>query len=309
MRLSMMAEMRPASFRRNRTNWRRRSASRYSAAMRPAPRMLLLGAFTAAALAAVAGGTWLALRPEPVETLEEALPLPPEPPRLADGPEMESCLGLLRVDPEGALAYAMRWEIEGGGEGAQQCAGLALIALGEPQRAAQRLELLAMNSQAGPAARAAVFTQAAQAWLMAGEANRAFGATTMALTLTPDDADLLVDRAVALGTLARYSEAVMDLDRALTLDPTRAEALVFRAAAWRHMDRAEAARRDVERAIAITPDNPEALLERGILRQLAGDTEGARMDWERAVELAPNSATADLALQNLALNEAGPSRR
>ena len=301
--------MRPAQPCRNRFNWRRRDASRYSAAMRRPPRLLLLGAFTAAALAAIAGGAWFALSPEPAETLEEALPLPPEPPRLADGPEMENCLGLLRLDPEGALAYAMRWEIEEGGEGARQCGGLAMIALGEPRRAAERLEDLARASRAGQSARAAVFTQAAQAWLMAGDANRAYGATTMALTLTPDDADLLVDRAVALGTIGRYGEAVMDLDRALAIDPVRAEALVFRAAAWRHLDRAEPARRDVERALSISPDNPEALLERGILRQLGGDTEGARMDWERAVELSPNSATADLALQNLALNEAGPSRR
>lgn len=277
--------------------------------MRPT-RPLLLGAFAAAAITALAGGAWFAFGPSPLESAEEeALPLPPEPPRLADGPEMERCLGLLRTDPDEARNFASRWAAEDGGEGAAQCGALALLALGDPLRAAERLERLATESHAGAAARASVFTQAAQAWTMAGEMNRAFGATTMALTLTPDDPDLLVDRAAALGSLGRYAEAVADLDRALRLDPMRADALVFRAAAWRQLDRAEAARRDIERALAISPDSPEALLERGILRQLAGDTEGARMDWERAVELAPNSATADLAMQNLALNEAGPSRR
>ncbi len=276
--------------------------------MRPA-RLLFLGAFAAAALAALVAGGWMWLRPAAETAVEEPLPLPPEPPRLADGPEMERCLALLRTDPDEALAFATSWEAGDGNEGARQCGALAMISLGDPANAAQRLETLAAASRAGSAARAAVYAQAAQAWLMAGDTNRAFGATTRALTLTPDDADLLVDRAVALGTAGRYGEAVMDLDRALTLDPLRAEALVFRAAAWRHLDRAEPARRDIERALDLNPDNPEALLERGILRQLAGDTEGARMDWERAVELAPNSATADLALQNLALNEAGPSRR
>jgi len=67
--------------------------------------------------------------------------------------------------------------------------------------------------------------------------------------------------------------------------------------------------RDVTRALAIEPENAEALLERGILRQLRGDPGGAREDWERAIRLSPNSATADLAAQNLALNEAGPLRR
>jgi regulator of sirC expression with transglutaminase-like and TPR domain len=275
---------------------------------RPA-RNLLLGAFAAAVLAALSAAAWIVAAPRVALTAEEVLPVPPEPPRLADGPEMERCLALLRTDAEDAQAFARRWDAEGGGEGARHCDALAMLALGDPARAAERLEALALRSRAGGTARAAVFAQAAQAWLMAGQPNRAFGATTMALTLTPDDADLLVDRAVALGSLTRYREAIADLDRALAIAPDRAEALVFRAAAWRHLDRTENALRDIARALAISPDNPEALLERGILRQLGGDGAGARSDWERAIALAPDTATADLAAQNLALNEAGPFRR
>jgi tetratricopeptide (TPR) repeat protein len=277
--------------------------------MRLAARNLLLGAFTAAALASLGTGLWVVGAPRPAPAAEDVLPLPPEPPRLADGPEMQRCLGLLQTDAEGARGFAATWAAAGGAEGARHCEALAVLALGDAARAADRLEALASRSLAGPAARAAVFAQAAQAWLMAGEAGRAFGATTMALTLAPDDTDLLIDRAVALGSLGRYREAVEDLDRALAAEPDRAEALVFRAAAWRHMDRAEPARRDIERALAIAPGNAEALLERGILRQLAGDAAGARMDWERAIEVSPDSVAADLAAQNLALNEAGPARR
>jgi hypothetical protein len=47
----------------------------------------------------------------------------------------------------------------------------------------------------------------------------------------------------------------------------------------------------------------------GILRQLRGEAEAARRDWERVLDLAPVSAAADLAAQNLALIEAGPSQR
>jgi regulator of sirC expression with transglutaminase-like and TPR domain len=57
------------------------------------------------------------------------------------------------------------------------------------------------------------------------------------------------------------------------------------------------------------PDSAEALLERGILRQMGGDPAGAQADWERAIALAPDSAAADLARQNLTLNEVGPRRR
>jgi tetratricopeptide (TPR) repeat protein len=297
--------------------------------MRRQTRTMLLGAFAAAALTALGAGLWLGLPQVPgtpiasavpgatpeapasaVPTAEaDILPTPPEPPRLADGPEVERCFGLLRTDPEGARAFAEAWLGRGGGDGARHCLALALLATGEPAQAAGRLEALAARSPAGNVARASVFNQATQAWLMAGDANRAVGTATMALTLQPDDAAALIDRALAMGILGRFRESMLDLDRALLVDPQSVEALVFRAAAARHLERIEDAFRDIARALAIDPGNAEALLERGILRQMRGDVAGAREDWERAIELSPNSPTADLAIQNLALNEAGPQRR
>lgn len=268
----------------------------------------LLGAFAVALLALLAGA-WLLSRSSLLGPVADNLPLPPEPPRLADGPEYDRCLGMLNGDPQEALTWAEAWEATGGGEGARHCAALAVLGLGEPVRAAERLENLGARSRGSAPARAAVFAQASQAWLMGGNAARAFGAATMALTLTPTDVDLLVDRAIALALMSRYAEAVEDLNRALGLDPDRADAWVYRASAWRHLDQVEQAARDVARALELTPENPEALLERGIIRQLRGDVLGARDDWERAIMLSPDSPTADLAQQNLALNEAGPQRR
>lgn len=240
---------------------------------------------------------------------DNSLPLPPEPPRLTDSPEYDTCLTLLRTDPEDALAMAEAWEQHGGGEGARHCTALAQLALGEPERAAGRLERLASESKAGNAARAAVYAQAVQAWTMANQPGRAYGASTMALTLSPEDPALLVDRALAAASLGRYDEALLDLNHALKLEPGRPDTLVFRAAALRHLDRQADAMDDVESALARDPNHPEALLERGILKQLKGDTAGARRDWQRTVDTAPDSAAADLARQNLALNEAGPRRR
>ncbi|MDB5374662.1 MAG: tetratricopeptide repeat protein [Belnapia sp.] len=261
-------------------------------------------------LTAVAGTGWFVLSgPVMAEAAAETLPLPPDVPRLADGPEYERCLAMIRADAEGARGYAEAWEQAGGGEGARHCGALALLGLGEPERAAERLEQLGRSSRSSATTRASVFAQAGQAWMMAGDGNRAFGAATMGLTLTPNDAELLLDRAVALGTLGRYGAALEDVNRVLEIDGERAEAWVFRAAANRHLDKVDQAADDVARALALVPENAEALLERGIIRQLKGDTAGAKQDWERAVALAPDSATADLALQNLALNEAGPQRR
>lgn len=273
--------------------------------MRAPLRNALLGVFATALTTVAAGG----LLQDGPATLQAAEARPRETLRLAVGEEYEACLALLRTDPEGAIARAGAWEEQGGGEGARHCLALGLLAAGEPDRAAGRLERLAASSKASAPARAGVYAQAAQAWMMANAPNRAYGASTLALSLLPDDSALLVDRAVAAAALGRYNEALQDLDRAVTLDGSLAEAWVFRAAALRHLDRPEEAMRDAERALALEADNPEALLERGILRQLQGDAAGARMDWQHTIRVAPNSPAADLAMQNLALNEAGPRRR
>jgi tetratricopeptide (TPR) repeat protein len=265
--------------------------------------------FGAAAIAlASAGAAWFALG-RGDGPAEEVLPTPPEPPRLVDSPEYDRCLALLATDAQDALTHAEQWRREGGGEGAEHCAALATLGLGETEQAAEALEAVANRSQAGPAGRAAVYGQATQAWLLAENPVRAFAAATRALALTPDDTWLLMDRAVAAAAQGRHAEALADLDRATRLEPARGEAWVLRAATLRQLDRVELALQDIQRAIALEPENAEALLERGIIRQLRGDTEGARADWSRALELAPDSATADLAAQNLALNEAGPQRR
>jgi tetratricopeptide (TPR) repeat protein len=276
-------------------------------------RYAIIGGVALLALAA-AGLGWYALAPapsDPIETADDSLPLPlpPVPPRIAEGGDYEKCLGMLTNDPAGAQNFAEAWEATGGGDGATHCLGLATVALGEPDKGAQMLEQLANSSKGSNVARATVYGQADQAWMMAGDAGRAYGAATLALSLSPDDVDLLIDRAVAAGILERYQDAIDDLTHALDIDPRRPDAYTFRASAWRHMDHLDLAADDVGRALLLDPDQPEALLERGILRQRRNDDEGARADWQRAISLAPDTATADLAEQNLALLEAGPVRR
>jgi len=250
--------------------------------------------------------SWVPIEPPP-ESQALPLPVPPVPPRIAQGDDYERCLAMLERDPEGARTMAETWQSANGGEGAAHCLALATIELGEPETGAQMLEQIAGASKAPDLARAAVFGQAGQAWLMAGEAGRAYGAATLALALSPNDADLLIDRAVAAGTLKHFADAINDLDRALDIDPKRPDALVLRGSAWRHDGQLGLAKDDIDRALAQDPENAEAYLERGILRQRRGDVGGAHADWMRAIKLAPDSPTADLAQQNLALLEAGPA--
>ena len=156
--------------------------------MRAPLRPALPGAFAGALLTTLMAGTVLLLAPAPALAAEAgkqpaasgtgadaagALPLPPEPPRVASGPEYEACLALVRTDPEAAATRAGEWEERGGGDGARHCLALALLAAGDPEGAAGRLERLAAGSDAGTRARASVFAQAAQAWMMAGIPERA----------------------------------------------------------------------------------------------------------------------------------------
>ena len=273
-------------------------------------RPLIAGGLAVALLAGGGSAAWWRWHaPAPAPDEPETLPIPPVPPRVAQGEQYEHCLALLPQDPEGAQGFAETWATAGGGAGADHCLALARIALGDPEAGALLLERIAGGSAAPGAARAVVFDQASQAWLMAGAADRAFAAATQAVALAPDSPDLRIDRALAAEALERWQDAADDLGRALDSDPKRADALVLRGSAYRHLDRIEAARADVDRALALDPEDAEALLERGILRQRGNDRPGARADWERAVALAPDSQAADLAQQNLALLEAGPQRR
>jgi tetratricopeptide (TPR) repeat protein len=240
---------------------------------------------------------------------DAALPVPPEPPRLSQSPEYARCLDLLPADPVGARGFARGWFMQGGGEGAAQCEALAQLSLGEADAAAEALERIAARSEAGLAARAAVFGQAAEAWRAAGKPQRAAAAASLALALTPQDPDLLLERALARLALDQVSGALADLDLAAVLEADRAETWIWRAAAQRRLENFRSAEDSITTALRLAPRNVEALLERGILRQLRGEVEAARRDWERVLELAADSPAADLAAQNLALIEAGPSLR
>jgi tetratricopeptide (TPR) repeat protein len=274
-----------------------------------ANRLSVLAAVAALVLAGASGGLWW-WNADPAESdasADEILPIPPVPPRIAEGEDYDKCLAMLNTDPSGAIAFAEAWT--GGGEAAAHCRALSAIALGEPDIGADLLDKLASSSKAAPAARAVVFDQAGQGWMMAGAPGRAYASATRALALSPDEPDILIDRAVAGTSLERYRDAADDLTRALEVDPRRVDALVLRAAAWRQLGKLDQAQDDIDRAFAQDADNPDALLERGILRQRRGDPVGARRDWQRAMELSPDTATGDLAQQNLALLEAGPERR
>src|SRR5260370_28125416 len=125
-------------------------------------------------------------------------------------------------DAKAAHGLAASWHQRGGAHPAEHCLAVALIGLKQYKEAADRLEKLAPAMVHAPAPlRAEVLGQAAQAWLLAGDPERAYPAAAAPPALHPTHADLLVDRAEAAGSAGWFDKAIADLHRVLQANPPR----------------------------------------------------------------------------------------
>ena len=224
----------------------------------------------------------------------------------AEAATYDRCLKLAKQDPGAGKSLAQAWQERGGAHPADHCAAVALFELKQYKEAATRLEVLAQEMTMAPASlRAEVLDQAGQAWLLAGDPVRAYAASGQAVSLQPNDPDLLLDRAEAAASAGYFDKAVADLDHVLKTEPARVDALIYRASANRALGRLDPALADVEKALAQVPKSVPGLLERGNIRRLKGDLEGARQDWERIGRLAPGSRADMAARANLEHLEPG----
>jgi tetratricopeptide (TPR) repeat protein len=215
--------------------------------------------------------------------------------------EYRACLALAQSKPEEGWEEAIAWQSLGGGDPARHCAALALIGLGKHEEAAKRLESLAQQSRREEAIRAEMLAQAAQAWGLAGNPDRALADLDTGLELVPGQPDLILDKAVLLAGLGHHPEVIELLSKLLKAQPNRVEALTLRASAQRLLDRTAEAKADIDRALELDPVFPDALLERGMIRRVGGDQAGARADWMKAIEIAPEGPAADSARRNIEL--------
>jgi len=220
----------------------------------------------------------------------------------------EHCLTEVKRDAAAALTEAEQWSTERGGAASLHCAALALVELKRYPEAAQALEN-AGRITAGVAARAEIFDQEGNAWLLAGDPAKAERALSTALQLTPKDEDILADRARARGAAKDWSGALEDLTAVIALDPDRADIYVLRASALHAEGKKSEARADIAHALAIYPGYPEALVERGAMRLESGDTGGARADWQQAAREAPDSDAGQTARARLDALGASPNKK
>jgi tetratricopeptide (TPR) repeat protein len=214
--------------------------------------------------------------------------------------QYQACMSLLDRDPAGALDSAVEWERQGGGDAARHCKALALIRTGAVEDGALELERIAetMPQVKAPMA-ASLFAQAGQAWIRAGNPQRALYAQNQGLKLNPRDVDLLVDRAMNYGNSGLYFEALDDLNAAVDLSPEDPDVYALRAAAYRQLENPDLAEDNINQALKLSPSHPGALLERGYLRRSRGDAAGARTDWLTVIQVLPGTDLANEAQKNI----------
>ena len=210
-----------------------------------------------------------------------------------DSAHYRRCLSDTNANPAAALVDAESWVKSGGAVPAEHCAALALVNLKRYAEAGERLDKIAGGGGKLDATfREALFDQAGNAWLLAGDGARAVQSFSGALALSAGDADLFADLARAQAMRRDWQEVVLDLNAALQLAPRRADLLVLRASARRALKRYEDARADIEAALKLKPGDGDALVERGLLRRQIGDIGGARRDFEAALKTGSGNAAA-----------------
>ena len=217
-----------------------------------------------------------------------------------DAASYDRCMVTARVTPADGFEMASVWKEHGGGLPAEHCAGVALMGLKQYVLAGDQLETLGKEMvREAPSLRAQVLAQAGEAWLQAGQTEKARADLTAAIGLDPKDPSLLVDRARVHAAAKDYKAAKEDLNHALTGGASRGEVLTYRAAANRLSGDLKAARQDADGAVAAAPNSADAWLERANVRRLQKDDKGAHADWLKVLELAPDSPAADAARDNI----------
>lgn len=186
----------------------------------------------------------------------------------AEADRLEACVSKIEKAPEEAYEDALAWTFEGNRPGARQCTALALIALGNVEEGATRLERLASAPDAGSMEQRAIYMlQAGNAWMQIGAAEAAAVSFTEALKLAPGEPDLLLDRASAYMLIDDWDKALADLDALLKVLPNDVTALQMRAEAYLNTSKNDLALKDVETALAADPKNIDTLVMRGRVRE------------------------------------------
>ncbi len=222
----------------------------------------------------------------------------------------QRCADLAIADRAAGEAEASAWRMAGGGFLAQQCLGLAYATGGNLAAAARIFEEAARAAEVAKDRRsAALWAQAGNGWLAAGDAAKARGAMDAALAggglsgLALGEAYL--DRGRALVAAGDLAGARADINRALQTAGDDPLAWLLSATLARRSADLARARTDIAQALKRSPDDASVQLEAGNIAALSGDAAGARGGWTKAVELGGTGPVAASARAALAQFKAG----
>lgn len=201
----------------------------------------------------------------------------------------KACLEQIAKDQELAFEDAMIWRDQGGGRRARHCEAMALFALGHEGEAARRLDELAQGQDGGSETMRLNFrSEAANFWLAAEEADKAYASATAGLEYDEDNADLRIALARAHVLKGEVEKAEDELNRIIAADSAHAEALRYRADTRLRQGRLRGALDDIEASLAAEPESVETALLRGrineAIRLFEVTAEPDALPWEREKE-------------------------
>ncbi len=183
-------------------------------------------------------------------------------------PDYQACIAGLENDPEAVRQRAEKWLAAGGGPAALHCQAIGDLAAGYAGLAAVRLEELGSAPDAGDAlVRARIMSQAALAWLEAGEAERAELAIEQAFALAPEGGELYLAAAQVWLATEQYQATIDAVTAAEEQGYSSPEAYVASARAKMALLDDRGAAEDVVEALKLEPFNVDALTARGDLHQ------------------------------------------
>ena len=186
---------------------------------------------------------------------------------------------------------------------AKRCVGM--VAAGEARWADAAQAFADAAGAAGPGKTAALWAQAGNAWLAAGEPAKAATALDSALIAGVgqpgfDRGELMLDRARAAVAAGDLPGARRVLDQALALVPTDPLAWLLSATLARRSAEPPRAATDIAKALQLAPDDAAVQLEAGNIAALAGDEAGAKARWAEAARLQPTGPSGAAAKAALA---------
>ncbi|MFT8736505.1 MAG: tetratricopeptide repeat protein [Zymomonas mobilis] len=216
----------------------------------------------------------------------------------------DQCVGMIDQDPEQAAEIANTWRLSAGGVLANQCLGMAYVALGRYSAGMDSFEQAARESDLEHDGRSAIFwNQAGNAALAnqdPGAARNAFDHALMSPAM-PDKmrGNTLSDRARADVSVGDYAMARQDIDRALKFIPKDGTIWLMSATLARHQGDLTRAKNDITEAERVAPLDTHISFEKGLIYALSGDNETAKAAWERTIRANPKAEIADVARKAL----------